>query len=268
MNDDELDEMRRRMQDSLIQAKRDQLEEEHGGLQFGEGKMPPEMEMAWLDSVLEFEQKFENAQLTTVRERLGNPEVKPVSEVPLYALEEALDELLTLLATENITVDFMGEWDVLDAYRFITEELLDEEIDDVHIEDMWTHFPATTAVYDVEMWVKDFVWELLVWERADFLQKQGNPPLRDMAGEVITAARLEPVWTMLGELARVVVEPVVTQVEGEEGESTAVVKFLYQDKDEAEAIPQVEAFFRLHPSPYTGWDVIQTSLVDDIVALL
>lgn len=266
MDDDELDEMRRRMQESLIQAKRDQLAEEHGGLLFGEGKMPPEMEMAWLDSVLEFEQKFENAQLTTVRERLGNPEVKSVDEVPLYALEEALDELLELLATENITVDFMGEWDVLDAYRFITEELLDEEIDDVHIEDMWTHFPATTAVYDVEMWVDDFARHLLLWEQADFLQNLGNPPLLDMAGEVITAARLASFWAKVGEVARVNVEPVVTQVAGEEGECTAVVKLLYEE--DAPPVLQVEAFFRLHPSPYTGWDVIQTSLIDDILAYL
>ncbi len=29
---------------------------------------------------------------------------------------------------------------------------------------------------------------------------------------------------------------------------------------------QVEAYFRLQPSPYTGWDVVQTSLLDDLLS--
>jgi hypothetical protein len=31
---------------------------------------------------------------------------------------------------------------------------------------------------------------------------------------------------------------------------------------------QVESFFRLQPSPYFGWDVVQTSLLDDLLTAL
>lgn len=39
-----------------------------------------------------------------------------------------------MLFDQNIVVDFMGEWDVPAAYRYITEELMDEEMDDIRIE--------------------------------------------------------------------------------------------------------------------------------------
>jgi hypothetical protein len=31
---------------------------------------------------------------------------------------------------------------------------------------------------------------------------------------------------------------------------------------------QVESFFRLQPSPYSGWYVVQTSLLDDLLTVL
>ncbi len=31
---------------------------------------------------------------------------------------------------------------------------------------------------------------------------------------------------------------------------------------------RVESFFRLQPSPYFGWDVVQTSLLEDLLAVL
>ena len=154
MDHHSLDEVRRQLQDSLAQSKRYQLREQHG-MQFEhtDSQLSPEAENEWLDHILEFERQFEKNETVTVRERIGNPHIQPIAEIPLYALEEAVEKLLDLLADCGIVIDFMGEWDDLAAYQFITEDMLDEEIDDIRIEGMFTHFEATTPEYDVQMWV-------------------------------------------------------------------------------------------------------------------
>ena len=157
MNEQDSDEWRRRIQESLIEAKRKQLRDEYG-MQFDhiDAQLTPEAKNEWLDHVLQFEQQFEGAKRITVRERIGNPPIQPVEAIPLYAMEEAMNTLLDLLGEHNIAVDFMGDWDDLAAYRFITEELLAEEMDDILIEGMIMHFEASTPEYDVEMWVHNF----------------------------------------------------------------------------------------------------------------
>jgi hypothetical protein len=268
MKDNEsLDEMRRRIQESLVQAKKEQLREQYGmQSDFTDSQLSLEGQNEWLDYLLEFERQFEEAKSITVRERIGNPPIQPIEEIPLYALEEAVNHLLDLLAEHGIVVDFLGEWDDLAAYRYLSEELLDEEMADIRIEGMFTHFDAATPAYDVEMWVEHFVWDVFRQERAYFLPGLEKQPLFDMAGEPMTAAaftqKMEAVWARMPATKRVDVKPIATQVEEDEGRVTAVIT--WRDGDQQK---QIESFFRLQPSPYTGWDVVQTSLLDDLLAL-
>lgn len=267
-DNDSLDEMRRRIQESLIQAKREQLRDEFE-MQFDhmDGCLLPEAQNEWLDYILNFERQFENAPRITVRERIGNPTIQPVAEIPLYALEEAVNNLLDLLAEHGVAVDFMGEWDDLAAYRFITEELLDEEMDDIRIEGMFSHFEATTPEYDVQMWVEIFVTNVFWQEREHFLAGLEKQPLFNSQGDPISLAefarKLEMVWARLPAEVRTFVEPITTQVADDEGVVTAVVTWQLNNEQK-----KVESFFRLQPSPYFGWDVVQTSLLEDLLAVL
>jgi hypothetical protein len=263
-----LDEIRYRIQEALSQAKKDKLRDEYG-MQFEhtDSKLPPELENEWLNHVLEFERQFEQAKIITVRERIGNPPIKPLSELPLYALEEAVNTLLELLAAYGIAIDFLGDVDELEAYRYLTEELLDEEMDDIRIEGMVTHFTYSTSEYDVQMWVESFVLDLFTQEREYFLPNLEKQPLFNMQGESISAAqfqqKIEAVWERLPATNKVEIKPIVTQVEGDEGKVWAYVTW----NDEVQKFKgQVESYFRLQPSPYTGWDVVQTSLLDDLLA--
>ncbi|MBK9051477.1 MAG: hypothetical protein IPL78_11335 [Chloroflexi bacterium] len=80
------------MQESLIQAKREQLCEQYGmQVDQMDSRLSPEGQNEWLDYILEFERQFEVAQTITVRERIGNPPVQSVEEIPLYALEEVVN---------------------------------------------------------------------------------------------------------------------------------------------------------------------------------
>ena len=263
-----LDEIRRQFQESLAQAKREKLREEFGMLQdYTDPRLSPETQNEWLDYILEIERQFENAQRITVRERIGNPPIQPAEDIPLVALEDTVETLLELLIDHGIVVDFMGEWDDLEAYRFITEELLDEETDDIRIEGMISHFPATTPEYDVQMWVEDFVRDVFWQERDYFLPGLEKQQLFDVAGRPVTFAefskKLEAVWMRLPVTNQIAIRPIATQVAEEEGSVTAVITWK-NGGDQKE----VESFFRLQSSPYYGWDVVQTSLLDDLVIVL
>ena len=265
-NKRELDEMRQQIQDSLSESKRDELRDKFGmQAEYTNPQLLPEEEIAWLDSVLEFERQFENVKTITVRERIGNPEIKPLDEIPLYALEQAVTDLLDLLAENGVGVDFLGDFDDIAAYRYLTEDLLDEEIDDLRGGWMSVFTPSTPE-YDVQMWVEDFVLDLFTQEREYFLSSFDKQPLFDMAGEPITAVQfrnqIKTVWQHLPATNKFSIEPITVQVEGDEGTVTAVITW-HNNEDEPSG--QVESTFRLQPSPYTGWDIVQTSLLDDLL---
>ena len=268
LNNEWLDEMRQRIQESLSQAKREKLRDDYGmEFEYTDARLPPEVENEWLDHVLEFERQFEQARRITVRERIGDPPIQPLSDLPLYAVGEAVTTLLELLAVHGIVVDFLGDVDDLEAYRYLTEELLNEEMDDIRIEGMRVHFTYSTPENDVEMWVESFVLDVFTQDREYFLPGLTKQPLFNRQGEPITAAQfqhmLEAVWEYLPPTNRVIIKPIVVQVKGDAAEVWAAITW----NDEVQQIKgQVESYFRLQPSPYTGWDVVQTSLLDDLLA--
>ncbi len=270
MNDDWLEEIRRRIQESMNQAKRDYLRDEFG-MQFEhiDSNLPVEVQNEWLDSVTAFKQQFAEGKTTTVRERIGNPPIKLLAEMQLYEVGEALELLLELLAAYGVAVDFMGDVQELDAYRYVSETLLDEEMDDVHIPGMVMHFEYSTPEYDVEMWVDNFVLDLFTQERDFFLPGLDNQPLFDADGNALPAdafrQQIEAVWAQYLPTNKYMLQPIVTQVDEDEGEVTAVISWHDEKRDVNQ---QVESFFRLHPSPYTGWEVVYTSLLDDMLQLV
>ena len=249
-----LDEVRRRIQQVLSQPDTVSSSSE------------PETEEEWLNYFEEFDWQLENAPTITVRERIGNPLLRPINQIPADELDDAVNDLLDFLVGHGIVVDLLGDWDAVAAYRYITEELLDEEMSDIRIEDMFTHFDASTPEYDAQMWVEIFVGEVFWKEHENFLTGLEKQPLFDMAGEPMTAAeftqQLKAVWARIPVTKHVDVSPITVQVAGDEGTVTAVVAW-----PESGQQKQVESFFRLQPSPYSGWDVVQTSLLDDLLAL-
>ena len=74
VDNDSLDDIRKQIQESLAESKREQLREEFGMLHdYTDPRLSPEAQNDFLDYVLEFERQFENAERITVRERIGNP---------------------------------------------------------------------------------------------------------------------------------------------------------------------------------------------------
>ena len=89
------------IQEALSQAKRDKLRNEYDmAFEYTDSKLSPEVENEWLDHVLEFERQFEQAEYITVCERIGDPPIQPLSDLPPYAVGEAVMTLLELLADD------------------------------------------------------------------------------------------------------------------------------------------------------------------------
>jgi hypothetical protein len=166
------DDFQDRIQRILNEKKKDDLREQYGmQLEGHSEEMSPQAEGEWLDYITEFERQFENAKQITVRERIGNPAVRPLAEIPEDELEAELDRLFEFLYENNIAIDFIHEQDDHETYRFITEELLDETTDDIRIPGMISHF-----IYeefhpndqdDVEQAVEEFLYALFKQELKD-----------------------------------------------------------------------------------------------------
>jgi hypothetical protein len=123
------------IQRALNEAKKRELQEKYGGtFHSTDPNLPPEVEADWLRSIEEFEQQFEAAGETTVRRFIGSPPIIPLSSLCPGEVRKALDALLALLHAHGVVVDFGGGVPDREAYRFLTEELMDHEVDDIHIE--------------------------------------------------------------------------------------------------------------------------------------
>jgi hypothetical protein len=115
------------------------------------------------------------------------------------------------------------------------------------------------------MWVENFVFDVFTHEREYFLPGLAQQPLFNAQGEPIPAAQfqqtIEAVWEHLPPTNLVTIKPITVQVEGDEAEVWAIVAW---EDEPQKAKGQVESYFRLQTSLYTGWDVVQTSLLDDL----
>ena len=139
-SDDEIDNLS--IEDE-IKFKKLKLEIENDAV-FGNGdkNLPPEIENQFLDYVQNFESQYENAKQITVFEKIGSPVFNNANELNPEELEIELEKIEELLHQHNMVLDVHCDYEneVLLIYNFITTELFQHEIDDMHLPGMTTHF--------------------------------------------------------------------------------------------------------------------------------
>ena len=130
-----------RIQRALNDAKRAELRDRFGGVFIGgDIPLPAEIESEFLQRIEEFELKWASRDTTTVRAFIGDPPVKDPSELAEHELAEELAYLTSALEDNDIALDFAERPDDAEVYRFIVEELLDHEMDDIRVPGMVCHF--------------------------------------------------------------------------------------------------------------------------------
>ena len=270
MDEDFLD----RIQRILNEKKKEDLRKQHGMLFEGHSEeMSPQMEGEWLDYITEFERQFENARQITVRERLGSPDVKPLTQVSDSELAAELERILELLDQNNVAVDFIHEQDDREMYRFITEELLDETTDDIRIPGMSSDF-IYEEFYpndedDITQALDEFLYALFkeeLKEREDmsyYIVSQEN--MHDSRGEPVS---LEEFKALVKDFYEAY--PFITDhgfeiknlaIRGDDADVQAQIGWHGIPNDE-KAIVRNEGIsnFKLARSPYGGRDIVQAGI--------
>jgi hypothetical protein len=116
---------------------------EHGAIfaspQSGE-KLPPEIENEFLKNIEKFDAAFHSAKRIPICKFLGNPSFKNEEFIPDADIASSLTNILNLLNENGISLDTICDVDDRTLYKFITEELMLHEIDNMKIEGMMNCF--------------------------------------------------------------------------------------------------------------------------------
>ena len=145
------------------EEKKKQLTEEFGAV-FGsmsvESELAPELESQFLDNILNFESAFQSANRIKIYDFLEQPAFQKAEELTDAQIVEELERLIELMGSKQIRLDTICDVDEREMYRFITEELFQEETDDMNIPGMMSCFIYEefhpNHKYDIEQHSTDF----------------------------------------------------------------------------------------------------------------
>ena len=268
------DDFQDRIQRILNEKKKEDLRKQYGmSFEDHNEEMSPQAESEWLDNIAEFERQFENARTITVRERIGDPQVKPLADLAGAELAGELDRLFELLSENDIAVDFLHEQTDREMYRFLTEELLEEEIDDIQIPGMVSHFIYEEFHPNDEDDITDAIEEFLfTLFNGDFKDPQGMHDHilseESMHDSLDNLVKLEEFKLLLGDfydayplLTGHEVEIKSILVDGDQAVAVTRIKWHGRPKGEKVVVDREGlSEYRLARSIYGGWDITQANI--------
>jgi hypothetical protein len=252
---------------SLNEQKKHELEEQFGA-EFGptDSSLPADVEGEWLEQVAEFERQFSAKGRTSVRAFVGDPPVRPLASIPPSELESELEELLGVLFANNVVVHFGRPVSDAEVYRFITEELLDQEIDDIRMEAMTHSFlyeefhPDEAA--DARLSAEDFFMALFSRDRRILWRVLCKEEIRDAAGRESSPERfmkcVEEFYARVAGFTSHGTEVTGVEVEGVYATVRAVVSWSGLNRRTMAVVGGAgEAQLLLRHSDGGGWDIVQ-----------
>jgi len=137
-NEEELEKLR--MENELKKMK---LMLEHGAV-FSESidsnKLDPVIENEFLRNMEEFERSFTDAEQISVYDFIERPEYNLVDTIPDSQITDELGKVMGILNENGIRLDTLCEVEGRELYRFITEELFLQEVDNVRVKGMMSCF--------------------------------------------------------------------------------------------------------------------------------
>lgn len=113
---------------------------EFGMVSKSESSVEPELENQFLNYILEFEKQHSQRKAVKLIDHLGNPAFIAADDLTDEQIEPELDRLLDLMEAQNIKLDVCEEYEDIVIYKFLTEELFEEEIYPMNIPGMFHHF--------------------------------------------------------------------------------------------------------------------------------
>jgi hypothetical protein len=91
----------------------------------------PEDDIEFINDIKKFEMEHLNSKLENVYQLIGKPKLKKASKSNNKALKEEYGKLISLLDEKRIVVHFQNDYSLEEKYRFITEEIFPQYVEDV-----------------------------------------------------------------------------------------------------------------------------------------
>jgi len=126
----------KRMENELLQLK---LKAELGLEAHISANIPPSVENIFLKNMLAFEEGLLRAKETSKNELIGKPYFMAENAIDDHFLEIELKKLMELINQNQIAIDFLGDYDNRTKYKFLTEELFEEQVMNMHLPNMIMH---------------------------------------------------------------------------------------------------------------------------------
>ena len=110
---------------------------EFGGDFAGSEHLPPEVENVFLKQINKFHQLHDKAGMVTIYDFIGAPLYNHVHDLSDKEIKKELKKLLTLLRKKGILVETLSGVGDKEMYRFVTEEIFRQEIQNIRMPN-WT----------------------------------------------------------------------------------------------------------------------------------
>jgi len=91
----------------------------------------PEDDIEFINDIKRFEMEHLNSKLENVYRLIGKPKLKKASKSDNKLLKEEYAKLISLLDEKRIVVHFQNDYSIEEKYRFITEEIFPQYVEDV-----------------------------------------------------------------------------------------------------------------------------------------
>lgn len=95
-----------------------------------------DMENQFLNNIYEFEKQYTLNKQIKLYDFIGKPEFKKAEMLTSKEISSELERLQDIMASHNVNLGTICDYEDEVIYRFITEELFEQEIDDIRIPTM------------------------------------------------------------------------------------------------------------------------------------
>lgn len=116
------------------------LQAEAGAIIGLQDDIPPELENLFLQNVLAFEEASQNVKMVSLYEYLGSPHYKKLEELQSAEVANELNRLQALIHEKQVHLDILDDYEPAVIYKFITEELFQQQTYESLLPGMIRHF--------------------------------------------------------------------------------------------------------------------------------
>jgi hypothetical protein len=141
------------------------------------GELPAEIENEFLNNIVAFEKQFDERKTIKVFDRIGKPRhFKPVDKIADSEIDEAYNLLTDYLEEHGVGFAVCSpNISTRELYRFVTEELFDQQMDDINLPGWTTNFIYDEfypdPVYDNSSDAEDCIRSILRKEPLEFMYR-------------------------------------------------------------------------------------------------